>query len=383
MRKSLRLAVAAATGAALFATGAAITVASPANAVSAVALRDAADITGLKVGGDLFIPPTGSDKITFSFTLANPYAAADEGTTVKKGDVVSKVWARFTTDSSASSVVWKSGDVTQLSKNNDATPPKTAAMTGSISISSSDKPGDKWRIQVAKTAASATSAPAENSSDWTDAVDFKVDAATRVNGASVSPNPVTLKSGKEVDVFVAFELEKAGDEKVTDVRLESKSYDDYFSLSNGLETDGKSYHDSAAFDYSTSTGSWQLKITVTRGSKTYSFVKGFEVRKSGSSKAASKIKMTASPTKVKKGKTTKLSGKVYRGSAGWNKKIMKLYFKKKGTSKWSFVGYVGANSTGKFSKTVKPKYTGYWRLAATGTSSTYGAYSNYKLVTVK
>ncbi|WP_157570122.1 hypothetical protein [Microtetraspora malaysiensis] len=381
MRKSLRLAVAAATGAALFATGAAITVASPANAVSAVALRTAGDISDLKPGSDLFIPPTGSDKITFSFTIANPYEESGD----KKGEPKFKAYARFTTDSSATTPSWKAGDLTQLSKNSETNPPDKASMSGSMSISSSDKPGDKWLLQVIQTAASATAPSVTDEAAWKDAAKtaFEVKAATRVNGASVSPNPVTLKSGKEVDVFVAFELEKSGDEKVTDVRLESKSYDDYFSLSTGLETDGKSYHDSAAFDYSTSTGSWQLKITVTRGSKTYSFVKGFEVRKTGSSKATSKIKMTASPTKVKKGKTTKLSGKVYRGSAAWKKKIMKLYFKKKGSSKWSFVGYVGSNSSGNFSKTVKPKYTGYWRLAATGTSSTYGSYSNYKLVTVK
>ncbi|MEV0969761.1 hypothetical protein [Microtetraspora glauca] len=347
--------------------------------MSAVALRAAGDISDLKVGGDLFIPPTGSDKITFSFTIANPY----EETGDKKGEAKYKVWARFTTDSSATSPAWKSGDVTQLSKNSETNPPDKAAMTGSISISSSDKPGDKWKLQLARTLASATSAPAESATDWSDAVTFEVKAATRVNGASVSPNPVKLKSGSEVDVFVAFELEKSGDEKVTDVRLESKSYDDYYSLGTGMESDGKSYHDSAAFDYSTSTGAWQLKITVTRGSKTYSFVKGFEVSKTGSSKAKSKVKLSVSPSKVKKGKTVKLYGKAYRGSAGWGKKIMKLYFKKKGSSKWSFVGYVGSTSTGKFSKTVKPKYTGYWRLAATGTSKTYGSYSNYKLVTVK
>ncbi|MCC5574114.1 hypothetical protein IMZ11_00475 [Microtetraspora sp. AC03309] len=347
--------------------------------MSAVALRAAGDIKALASTGDLFIPPTGSDKIGFSFTIDDPYDTTD----AKKGEVKYKVWARYTTDSSANPVVWKTGDVTQLTKST-ANPIPTGAvkMTGSISVSSSDKPGDKWQLQVAQTDDSVTSAPTDNAA-WKDSIALDVKAATRVNGASVSPNPVKLKSGSEVDVFVAFELEKAGDEKVTDVRLESKSYDDYYSLGTGMESDGKSYHDSAAFDYSTSSGAWQLKITVTRGSKTYSFVKGFEVSKSGSSKAKSKVKLSVSPSKVKKGKTVKLYGKAYRGSAGWGKKIMKLYFKKKGSSKWSFVGYVGSTSTGKFSKTVKPKYTGYWRLAATGTSKTYGSYSNYKLVTVK
>ncbi|MFF3666959.1 hypothetical protein [Microtetraspora malaysiensis] len=323
-----------------------------------------------------FIPPTGSDTIPFVIKVNNPYGGTTKAPTIK---------AEFWKEGEQTSSAGHAATVTQLTDLANSTPAPTppaspVEVKGTIPVSSSDKPttaSGKWTLKVTVTPDGATT-PVDSKETT-----FEVKAATRVNGASVSPNPVTLKSNKEVDVFVAFELEKSGDEKVTDVRLESKSYDDYFSLSTSLETDGKSYHDSAAFDYSTSTGSWQLKITVTRGSKTYSFVKGFEVRKTGSSKAASKIKMTASPTKVKKGKTTKLSGKVYRGSTGWNKKIMKLYFKKKGSSKWSFVGYVGSNSSGKFSKTVKPKYTGYWRLAATGTSSTYGSYSNYKLVTVK
>ncbi|WP_157545353.1 hypothetical protein [Microtetraspora fusca] len=373
MRKSLRLAVAAATGAALFATGAAITVASPANAVSAVALR-ALGIADIKVDTSVaFIPPTGSDTIPFVIKVNDPYV----------GNKAPTIKAEFWKEGEQTTSAGHSASVTQLTDLANSTPAPTpptspVEVKGTIPVSSSDKPTTstgKWTLRV-------TVKP-----DGGDAVTkdetFEVKAATRVNGASVSPNPVTLKSGKDVDVFVAFELEKSGDEKLTDVRLESKSYDDYISLSTGMESDGKSYHDSASFDYSTSTGAWQLKITVTRGSKTYSFVKGFEVKKSGSSKASSKITLTASPTSLKKGKTTKLSGKVYRGSGAWKKKIMKLYFKKKGSSKWSFVGYVGSSSTGKFSKTVKPKYTGYWRLAATGTSTTYGSYSNYKLVTVK
>ncbi|WP_067174298.1 hypothetical protein [Microtetraspora niveoalba] len=323
-----------------------------------------------------FIPPTGSDTIPFVIKVNNPYGGTSKAPTIK---------AEFWKEGEQTSSAGHAATVTQLTDLANSTPAPTppaspVEVKGTIPVSSSDKPTTstgKWTLKVTVTPDGATQA-----ADTKD-VTFEVKAATRINGASVSPNPVKLQSGKEVDVFVAFELEKSGDEKVTDVRLESKSYDDYYSLGTGLESDGKSFHDSAAFDYSTSTGSWQLKITVTRGSKTYSFVKGFEVSKTGSSKAKSKVKLSASPTKVKKGKATKLYGKVYRGSSAWKKKIMKLYFKKKGSSKWSFVGYVGATSTGKFSKTVKPKYTGYWRLAATGTSATYGSYSNYKLVTVK
>lgn len=377
MRKGLRIALATATGAAVLAAGAAITTVTPANAVSAVALRAAGDILDLKSGGDLFIPPSGSDKITFSFTISNPF----ETTGDKKGEPKYKVWARYTTDSSASSVSWKDGTLTQLSKSTATTVPDKATVTGSISVSSSDKPGDKWKIQVAATPDSATSAPADDSA-WKDSILLDVKAATRVTSANVDPDPVYLKSGKEVDVYAAFHLEKFGDEKITDVRLESKDSDDYYSLTTGLEADD-SYHDSTSMDYSTSTGGWQLRISISRGTKKYSFTKAFQVSKSGTSKAKSKITLYASPSKVKKGKATKLYGKVYRGSKAWSKKILKLYFKKKGTKKWKFVGYVGATSTGKYTKSVKPKYDGYWRTTAAATSLTYGSLSNIKFVDVK
>lgn len=387
MRKSLRLALAAATGVAVFATGAAITVATPAGAVSAALLADSA-VSAPKLGGDLFIPPYGSDKITFTFDIEDPYYAAagkdPSNKDVKKGDPKYKVWARFTTDSSASTVSWHGADVTQLGSSTAATLPTKATMSGSIPVSSSDKPGDKWQLQLLRLTADK-SEPSVTDDAWKSAdtpLTFDVKAATRVTGMRVDPDPIYLKSGKEIDIFVEFQLEKYGDEKITDVRLESKSSDDYYSLGTGLETDGKSYHDSTAFDYSTSTGSWDFKVSVERGSKKYAFTKSFSVYKSGSSKVKSKIKFYASPTKVKKGKSTKLYGKVYRGSKAWSKKFVKLYFKKKGTKKWKFVTYLKATSTGKFTKTVKPKYNGYWIVTATGTGYTYGTKSNIKYVSI-
>ncbi|WP_433500082.1 hypothetical protein ACQP1K_07155 [Sphaerimonospora sp. CA-214678] len=377
MRKSLRLALAAATGVAVFATGAAVTVASPASAASAALLADNT-ISAPKLGGDLFIPPYGSDKITFTFDVTEPY----ENSGAKKGEPKYKVWARFTTDSGASEVTWHGADVTQLAK--DDKTPRTATMSGSIPVSSSDRPGDKWQLQLLRLAADK-SEPSLSDDAWKSAdtpLAFSVKPATRVTGMRVNPDPVYLKSGKEIDIFVEFQIEKYGDEKITDVRLESRSSDDYYSLGTGLETDGKSYHDSSAFDYSTPTGSWDFKVSVERGSKKYAFTKSFSVFTSGSSKVKSKIKFYASPAKVKKGKSTKLYGKVYRGSKAWSKKFVKLYFKKKGTKKWKFVTYLRATTTGKFTKTVKPKYNGYWIVTATGTRYTYGTKSNTKYVSI-
>ncbi|MCT9929065.1 hypothetical protein N5079_02400 [Planotetraspora sp. A-T 1434] len=371
MRKSLRLVITAATGAAVFATGAAITVASPANAgVSTVRALDAAAVAGIDFDSNKFIPPSGSDKITFKVHLTNAYAAADKP---------AKVTVRYLKVDEAESAA-HTADVTQLGTVASVPTDNKADVAGSIPVSSSDKPGD-WKYQVGITQGGATGDPTYGS--WTP---LAVAKATRITGANVDPDPVYVKSGKDTDVYVSFKLERGGaanEEKITDVRLESEDTDDYYPLTlAGLESDD-SYHDSTSFDYSTSAGDWQLKVTVERGSKKYSFVKGFEVKKSGSTKAKSKITLLASPTKVKKGKTTKLSGKVYRGSKAWSKKIVKLYFKKKGTTKWKFVGYIGASSTGKYTKVVKPKYDGYWRTQATGTSGTYGSLSNIKFVDVK
>ncbi|GAA0978088.1 hypothetical protein GCM10009555_040400 [Acrocarpospora macrocephala] len=370
MRKTLRLVLAAVTGAAVISSGAAITVASPANAL-AVSI-------GTITVSDNFVPPSGSDKMPFKFTITEPPFVEGKAP---------KVTAVFYKEGEATSGAGTAATVNAIANLSSATatPPATLDVTGSIPIASSDKPTTtgKWTIKVS-VAGDATPAPNPVVRDDP----FEVAKATRVTSASVDPSTVKLKSGSDIDVYAAFKLERGGaasDEKVTDVRLESKDSDDYYSLNTGLESDD-SYHDSTSMDYDTTAGAWQLKVSVTRGSKTYAFVKGFTVTKGTSGKAKSKITLVASPSKVKKGKATKLYGKVYRGYTSWGawkKKILKLYFKKKGTKTWKFVGYVGSNSSGKFSKSVKPKYDGYWRLGATATSTTKSAWSPSKFVDVR
>ncbi|WP_182876675.1 hypothetical protein [Microbispora sp. H10670] len=369
MRKGLRIALATATGAAVLAAGAAITTVTPASAGVASAARFANPaVSGIDLSSDKFIPPYSSDKITFKVHLTSAYVDKDKP---------AKVTVQYLRpDESESSA--HNADVTQLGSVSSVPSDNKADVSGSIPLSSSDKPGD-WKYRVGVTAGGAAADANPTFGAWTT---MAIAKATRVDSANVDPDPVYLKSGKEVDVYAAFHLEKFGDEKITDVRLESKDSDDYYSLTTGLEADD-SYHDSTSMDYSTSTGGWQLRISISRGTKKYSFTKAFQVSKSGSSKAKSKITLYASPSKVKKGKATKLYGKVYRGSKAWSKKILKLYFKKKGTKKWKFVGYVGATSTGKYTKSVKPKYDGYWRTTAAATSLTYGSLSNIKFVDVK
>ncbi|WP_327044362.1 hypothetical protein OG320_21660 [Microbispora sp. NBC_01189] len=361
MRKGLRIALATATGAAVLAAGAAITTVTPANAGTTSIAR--ADVSiGTPTFTDSFIPPSGSTTIPFKASIGSAYV----------GDKPPKITAVFYKEGEVTSGTGTAANVTQLSETSGTKPTE---FSGSVPVTSGDKPG-KWNLKITVDpdgdAAAETKGPFE----------FTVAAATRVTSANVDPDPVYLKSGKEVDVYAGFHLEKFGDEKITDVRLESKDSDDYYSLATGLEADD-SYHDSTSMDYSTSAGGWQLRISISRGTKKYSFVKAFQVKKSGSSKAKSKITLYASPSKVTKGKATKLYGKVYRGSKAWSKKILKLYFKKKGTSTWKFVGYVGATSTGKYTKSVKPKYDGYWRTTAAATSLTSGSLSNIKFVDVK
>ncbi|WP_066373239.1 hypothetical protein [Herbidospora mongoliensis] len=365
MRKTLRLIVAAATGAALFATGA--VVAAPAYAATV-------DATGSGFT-DLFIPPSGSDKIPFKVKVTSPYSAGF--------DKPARVHVQFLRTDEATTATPHEGtaaEIPTIAASPTPTPVASVDVAASIPVSSSDKPG-KWQYRIGVVQGGATSTtPAYEG--WKE---ITVATATRVNSASVDPDPVVLKKGSEVDVFTNFKLEKYGDEKLTGVRFES-SDGTYYTLPSALEADD-SYHGSASFDDQAPAGNWQLKVTVSRGSKIYSFVKGFSVNSPGAkAKAKSKITIAVSPAKVKKGKSVKIYGKVYRGTSSWgswSKKILKLYFKKKGTKTWKFVGYVGANSTGKYSKTVKPKYDGYWRLQATATSLTNSALSPYKLVDVR
>ncbi|WP_204045882.1 hypothetical protein [Acrocarpospora phusangensis] len=324
---------------------------------------------------DAFLPPSGSSNIDFSVKLTGAYAT--------NGQPDKKVWVHFTKDDTASSITWVNGTVTQPSAVTTVPSPNEVVVKGVLPVSTNDVASDKWRLELALTETSATTAP---TSGWTKATDFTVAAATRVTNFDIDPSTVTLKSGTSVDVGIRAIVEKHGNEVFKDARVESDETSDYYSLHTGFEADDKTYYDFVAMDSSTATGRWQAKLTFTRGTKTYEFVKSFNVTKGSSGKAKSKVTFAVSPTKVKKGKSVKMYGTVYRGYTSWGpwkKKILKLYFKKKGTKTWKFAGYIGANNSGKFTKTVKPKYDGYWRVGAFATSVTLGKWSAYKYVDVR
>ncbi|GAA1014965.1 hypothetical protein GCM10009556_051000 [Acrocarpospora pleiomorpha] len=324
------------------------------------------------------MPPSGSSVIDFSIKLVDPYittAGADLGKPAKK------IWARYTKDDTATTPTYANANITQPANVTAIPNPHEVIVKGSVPASVSDTPSDKWRLQLGLTAPDATAEP----TSWT-SFEFVVAAATKVTNFDIDPDNVTLKSGSSVDVGVRAIVEKAGGEVFKDARVESDSTSDYYSLQTGFEADDKTYYDYVSMDSSTATGRWQAKLTFTRGTKTYEFVKSFNVSKGTTSKAKSKITFKVSPTKVKKGKSVKMYGIVYRGYTSWGpwkKKILKLYFKKKGTKTWKFAGYIGANNSGKFTKTVKPKYDGYWRVGAFATSVTLGKWSSYKYVDVR
>ncbi|WP_066373241.1 hypothetical protein [Herbidospora mongoliensis] len=342
------------------------------------------------VVNDTFIPPVTQDTMSFSFDLASAYhqTKAPDNSYYP----AYKIWARVTPDynpGTGVTVNWRAATVTQLAKVTTL-PTGPSKISGSFTVQNNDKPGDRWRLQVSTEPFPVAGTPSPTATtpptEWTDVKTFTVTAATRVTNVGIDPNPVVLKGA--TDVGFSATIEKFGGETLKQVRALHPSSGEYYSLGTSLEGDDKSYYNFVTMGTDAPAGDWQIKFTITRGSKTYAFTKGFKVSKTASAptKAKSKITMSISPTKVKKGKSIKVYGKVYRGVKSWGvwkKKVLKLYFKKKGTKSWKFVGYVGANNSGKYSKTIKPKYDGYYRMAATATSLTKSSYSPYKLVDVR
>ncbi|WP_061296833.1 hypothetical protein [Herbidospora cretacea] len=363
---------------ALFASGTAIT-ATPALAADG-------DVTNVALA-DTFIPPVSQDTIPFSFDLENAYQKVGNEWLPRY-----KVWVRVTPDNNPGAGVtvnYRLGTANALPKLTTA-PPATSKVTGTVNALNNDKPGDRWQLEVALETLAATATPTPSSTapttGWKAVKTFAVTAATRVSNVRIDPNPVVLKAA--TDVGFSATIEKFGGETLKQVRALHPSSGEYYSLGTSLEGDDKSYYNFVTMGTDAPAGAWQIKFTITRGGKTYAFTKGFTVSKTTApaAKAKSKITMSIAPAKVKKGKSIKVYGKVYRGVkswGAWKKKVLKLYFKKKGTKSWKFVGYVGANNSGKYSKTIKPKYDGYYRMAATATSATKSSYSPYKLVDVR
>ncbi|WP_320778857.1 hypothetical protein [Streptomyces sp. CRN 30] len=106
-------------------------------------------------------------------------------------------------------------------------------------------------------------------------------------------------------------------------------------------------------------------------------------------KRAAKVTVNASPEPVKKGKTLTVTGKATRADwvkhkyAAYGSKLAKLQFRKAGTSTYSTVKTVRANSSGALKTTVKASVDGYWRWTFGETATTGGATAAGDYVDVK
>jgi hypothetical protein len=96
-------------------------------------------------------------------------------------------------------------------------------------------------------------------------------------------------------------------------------------------------------------------------------------------KRAARVSVNASPEPVTKGKTITVTGRATRADwvkdayVGFGDKLAKLQFRKAGTSTYTTVKYVRANSTGDLKTTVTASADGYWRWSFGETSTTGGA----------
>ncbi|MEU5400644.1 calcium-binding protein [Streptomyces sp. NPDC005963] len=93
---------------------------------------------------------------------------------------------------------------------------------------------------------------------------------------------------------------------------------------------------------------------------------------------ASKVTVNAAPEPVTKNKTITITGSLTRGSwdtgkyVGYGSQSVKLQYLKKGTSAYTTVKTIKADSKGNLKTTVKATADGYYRYVFAGTSTTAG-----------
>ena len=83
----------------------------------------------------------------------------------------------------------------------------------------------------------------------------------------------------------------------------------------------------------------------------------------------------AAPEPIRKGRTLTLSGRLIRandlgtGYTSYSGKTMRVYFRPKGSSTWSYMGYTKTARDGRFRKAFTAKRDGTWRAYFPGTSN--------------
>ncbi|MFD1936452.1 hypothetical protein ACFSKW_33765 [Nonomuraea mangrovi] len=362
MKRRMRLLLATATGVAVLVGGAGLSSASA--SVSRAAYAAADDIANVSVG-NAYVPADKEIEVSFTFQVSNPLGTGNGPTS--GADEVKITSADITPPGKAAKPATVS--YTAPSAITDDKPrPASAPGNGKFTISKDDPSGD-WTLRIV-------------TSRGTNTFTVKVAPKQGISGASVTPNPVDLIKGKEVKVTVRAAVKDASQ---VSAKMTSDTTSEYYDLGSlELDTDGY-YTGVVYFTDDSAPGNWTLEISASRGNETLKGVGSFSVNApagGASKKSKSKITLTA-PSKAKVGRTFKINGKVYRGTKAYSGKIVEVYFKKKGTKSYKFMGFAKATSTGKYTKAVKQKYDGYWRAKVPATGKTYSSWSAQEFVDVK
>ncbi|MFI6319926.1 hypothetical protein ACIBG8_20490 [Nonomuraea sp. NPDC050556] len=398
MKKRMRLLLATATGAALLTGGLATTTAASAKAIAACEL--AADVSSISIG-DAFVPQKDDNKVDISINVkelfGKPVEAPDlynveetspagtpdaDKTFLLKKDVKSikaevfrtgETTVREVTLGALPADITGKGNKIENGKAHVANVPATSEIKGSFLIKEADKDKTgKWTVKVTVTRAASTESCKE----------FDVSGKAGLTGATVTPNPVSLVKGKDVRVSVKV---SAKDASSVSAVLQSDETSESYDLGTLAKGSDGIYRGETYFADDTAAGNWTLVARAVRGGQAVEGTADFSVNApSGGASKKAKARVTISaPAKVKAGKTFKIFGKVYRGTKAYSGKIVEVYFKKKGSSKYTFMGFARATSTGKYTKSFKGKTDGYWRVKVPGTSKTRSAMSPQEFVDIR
>ncbi|WP_432923566.1 hypothetical protein ACQPZZ_26915 [Microbispora sp. CA-135349] len=312
-------------------------------------------------GDDTYVPPWGTETHGLEVVVSNPYAEESLPAVKieyrKAGESETAGWREMT--------IPATGQVQPLPAGAEL--PSQANVRGTFPISSTDPVGE-WPYRITLMRGGST-------------LDVKTGALKIGEGPSVTmtvdPQNVVLRRHVKVPANVVAKIEQVG--SVTDARVESVRHGDVHRLSTAVGEDGY-LRDEVGFDDASATGAWRLTIIVQRGGNSYTFARGFAV--SRAAKQTSKVVLHA-PSRVARGRLMMLTGTVYRGDIPWAGKVVEIFFRKKGTHRWTLVDIARTTSSGRYAEVVRPKYDGHWYVTVSGTGKIEGSTSGYKYVDVR
>ncbi|MFF4991070.1 hypothetical protein ACFY19_28070 [Streptosporangium saharense] len=383
MRNGMRLLLATATGAAVFASGTTTALASQSALTSARAdARCAGSAEFSKVEWtDAFVPLKDNNEVTVTATLKNPFKKGTDGK-----------WAKDQDNKAVRDITALGGEIvkpgattgTKVDLDLPVTPVITAdneqsaalgeaKVTGKFTVTKDDKDG-KWLLKLNPVRGTAQPCVEE----------IAVNPQLKLVGAAVT-DPVVVTTND--DTKVAVKATVAGGATSVSAHLYSNDGNDSVDLNLDKGNSANSWYQDTWFDSDFTTGAWTLDVTVTRGNESIKYERAdtfsVQLKKAKKKKVKSKISFDVNANKVRKGKTVRLYGAVYRGSSAYARKNVELYYRKKGSTKWVFFAVTKANSKGKYSKVVRPKVDAYWHAVAPGTSTTSGSTSASEFVDVR